>query len=287
MKSTTVAIVIFLLFVLFGMSAYVVREDQYAIVFRLGKIQSSNVKPGLHFKWPFVNNVQKFDARLLSLDTQPERFMTSEKTDVHVDSVVKWKIADAGAFYTATQGDLERANRNLSQIIKDRLRDQFNQRKLNDLIATERDQTMDDVRDKADIAARSMGIHVVDVRVKRIELPENLTQSVYKRMESERAQVANDRRSRGQELATTLRAEADRKRQVLLAEAESAAQKIRGEGDAESARIYANAYGKDPEFYSFYRSLEAYRETFKNGSDVMVLDPNSEFFEYFGKQRRQ
>jgi membrane protease subunit HflC len=272
--------------VLLGSSLFTVREDQYAVLFRLGEIQRTDFQPGLHFKMPLVNNVLKFDRRILSLDTQPERFLTSEKKDVLVDFVVKWRIDNVEGYYTATRGDELRAQQSLGQIVKDRMRDEFNKRTLQQVVADQRDEMMANLKTASNASAAALGIVVVDVRIKRIDLPEQVTDAVFQRMRSERAQVANALRSKGAEVGEQLRAEADRKVAVLLAEAERDAQRIRGEGDAAAAEIYARAFGKDTEFYAFHRSLEAYRQSFKAQGNVLVLDPNSEFFEYFNKDKR-
>ena len=285
MKNLILPIVVAVL-VLLGSSLFTVREDQYAVLFRLGEIQRTDFKPGLHFKMPLINNIVKFDRRILSLNTQPERFLTSEKKDVLVDFVVKWRISNVEGYYTATRGDELRAQQSLGQIVKDRMRDEFNKRTLQQVVADQRDEMMANLKTASNTSAAALGIVVVDVRIKRIDLPEQVTDAVFQRMRSERAQVANALRSKGAEVGEQLRAEADRKVSVLLAEAERDAQRIRGEGDAAAAEIYANAYGKDAEFYAFHRSLEAYRQSFKAQGNVLVLDPNSEFFEYFNKDKR-
>ena len=285
MKNLILPVVIAVL-VLLGSSIFTVREDQYAVLFRLGEIQRTDFAPGLHFKMPLVNNVIKFDRRILSLDTQPERFLTSEKKDVLVDFVVKWRIDNVKDFYTATRGDELRAQQSLGQIVKDRMRDEFNKRTLQQVVADQRDEMMANLKTASNGSADKLGIIVVDVRIKRIDLPEQVTGAVFDRMRSERAQVANALRSNGSQEGEQLRAEADRKVSVLLAEAERDAQRIRGEGDALAAEIYAKAYNADPEFYAFHRSLEAYRSSFKAQGNVLVLDPNSEFFEYFNKVKK-
>ncbi len=285
MKNLILPVVIAIL-VLLGSSMFTVREDQYAVLFRLGEIQRTDFAPGLHFKMPLVNNVIKFDRRILSLDTQPERFLTSEKKDVLVDFVVKWRIDNVKDFYTATRGDELRAQQSLGQIVKDRMRDEFNKRTLQQVVADQRDEMMANLKTASNGSADKLGIIVVDVRIKRIDLPEQVTGAVFDRMRSERAQVANALRSNGSQEGEQLRAEADRKVSVLLAEAERDAQRIRGEGDALAAEIYAKAYNSDPEFYAFHRSLEAYRSSFKAQGNVLVLDPNSEFFEYFNKVKK-
>ena len=285
MKNLILPVVIAIL-VLLGSSMFTVREDQYAVLFRLGEIQRTDFAPGLHLKMPLVNNVIKFDRRILSLDTQPERFLTSEKKDVLVDFVVKWRIDNVKDFYTATRGDELRAQQSLGQIVKDRMRDEFNKRTLQQVVADQRDEMMANLKTASNASAGALGITVVDVRIKRIDLPEQVTGAVFDRMRSERAQVANALRSNGSQEGEQLRAEADRKVSVLLAEAERDAQRIRGEGDALAAEIYAKAYNADPEFFAFHRSLEAYRASFKAQGNVLVLDPNSEFFEYFNKVRK-
>jgi membrane protease subunit HflC len=283
---TLIGPILVVLAILIGSSVFTVREDQYAVLFRLGEIQRSDFEPGLHFKLPLVNNVMKFDRRILNLSSRQERFLTSEKKDVLVEAVVKWRIKDVRDFYTATRGDELRAQQTLGQIVKDRMRDEFNKRTLRQVVADQRDEMMANLRTAATAAAERLGIEVVDVRIKRIDLPEQVTEAVFARMRSERAQVANKLRSSGAQQAEQRRAEADRKVQVLLAEAEREAQQLRGEGDARAAAIYAAAYAKDPEFYAFHRSLEAYRQSFKQQGNVLVLDPKSEFFEYFQKQKK-
>ena len=284
MKNLILPVIIALL-VLIASSVFVVREDQYAVLFRLGEIQRTDFQPGLHMKMPLVNNVVKFDNRILSLDSKPERFLTSEKKDVLVDSVVRWRIANVRDYYTATRGDELRAQQSLGQIVKDRMRDEFNKRTLQQVVADQRDEMMALLKVASNLSAAKLGIEVVDVRIKRIDLPEQVTEAVFLRMRSERTQVAQALRSKGEQASEQERAEADRKVQVILAEAERDAQRIRGEGDAAAAEIYAKAYGKDPEFYAFHRSLEAYRQSFKTQGNVLVLDPDSEFFEYFNKDK--
>ncbi len=281
-----IAPIVVVLAILVGSSVFTVREDQYAVLFRLGEIQRSDFEPGLHFKLPLVNNIVKFDRRILNLASRQERFLTSEKKDVLVEAVVKWRIADVRDFYTATRGDELRAQQTLGQIVKDRMRDEFNKRTLRQVVADQRDEMMANLRTAASSAAESLGIEVVDVRIKRIDLPEQVTEAVFARMRSERAQVANKLRSSGAQMGEQRRAEADRKVQVLLAEAEREAQQLRGEGDARAAEIYAQAYSKDAEFYAFHRSLEAYRQSFKQQGNMLVLDPESEFFEYFQRQKK-
>ena len=273
--------------VLIGSSIFTVREDQYAVLFRLGEIQRTDFEPGLHFKMPFVNNILKFDRRILSLEGKPERFLTSEKKDVLVDSAVKWRIANVKDYYTATRGDELRAQQSLGQIVKDRMRDEFNKRTLQAVVADARSTMMATLRDKANEVARDLGIEIIDVRIKRIELPDQVTESVFDRMRSERKRVASELRSQGREAAEKLQAEADRTVQVLLAEAEREAQEIRGDGDAQAAAIYAQAYNKDPDFYEYLRRQELYRESIGNGKDVMVLDHDSPLLKDLGEATRR
>ena len=282
--------ILIVLLVLLGFnSSFVVHEGQTALVLQFGRIVRTGDKPGLHFKLPFVQQVMTFDNRILTLDAQPERYFTSEKKSVNVDFYVKWRIADNAAYYRATAGDeLQAANR-LSPIVKDALRFEFNGRTLQELVAAGRKDVTERVRKQTDAASRkNLGIAVVDVRIKRIDLPDEVSESVYKRMRAERKQLANELRSTGQQAAETIQADADRQVQVLKAEAEREAAKVRGEGDAQAAAVYAQAYGQDPEFFAFYRSLAAYRKSFQDGKGVLVLKPDSEFLKYFndGASRR-
>lgn len=262
-------------------SLFTVDEREKAILFRLGEIVRTDFKPGLHWQTPFVNNVRKFDARIQTLDAEPERYLTSEKKNVIVDSFVKWRIDDVANYYTATGGDALRANLRLSQIIKDGLRGEFAKRTIQEAISGERREIMDIITELANKEAKAFGINIVDVRIKRVDFPQDISDSVYHRMRAERQRVAKDLRSRGAEAAEKIRAEADRKRTVLLADAYRDAEKIRGEGDAAATDIYAKAYSKDIEFYSLYRSLNAYKKSFSNKSDMLVIEPDSEFFKYF------
>ncbi len=262
-------------------SMFRVSEWEKVIMFRLGEIRESDFEPGLHFKVPFINNIRKFDARLLTLDVEPERFLTAEKKNVIVDSFVMWRIDDVARFYTAVSGDERHARLRLEQIIKDGMRGQFSKRTINEVVSGERDEIMRALTKESNEQAREIGIAIADVRIKRIDLPAEVSNSVYRRMQAERARVAKEFRSRGFEEAEKIRANADRKRQVIIAEAYRDAERVRGEGDAIAAEIYAKAYGQDKEFYSFYRSLEAYRESLGGSGDVMLLKPDSDFFRYF------
>jgi membrane protease subunit HflC len=271
------------LLILLGLnSMFVVKEGENALLLQFGRIVRTDYQPGLHFKLPLVQQAVFFDNRILSMDAPPERYFTSEKKSVNVDFYVKWRIADNAAYYRATSGDENQAVQRLTPIVKDALRFEFNSRTLQDLIAGGRQDITARVRQQTDAAAgRNLGIEVLDVRIKRIDLPDEVSESVYKRMRAERLQLANELRFTGQEQGETIQAEADRQGQVLRADADSAAAKVRGEGDAQAAAIYAQAYGQDPEFFAFYRSLEAYKKSFADGKGVLVLKPDSEFLRYF------
>jgi membrane protease subunit HflC len=263
-------------------SIYTVDQTKYAIKFQLGEIIETKSQPGLYFKIPLVQNVRFYDNRNLTLEnSEPDRVTTSEKTPLLVDFIVLWRINDVKQYYVSVQGDEEAARRRLSQTVRSNLAEEFNKHTMHDAISTERDRITAVTRQKADTDAKTIGVEVVDVRLRRVELPPDVTGPVYQRMESERRRVANELRSTGAAESEKIRADADRQRQVILADAYRQAQKIKGEGDAKASAIYALAYGQNPEFYAFYRSLEAYRSTFKNKSDLMVLDPSAEFFQYF------
>jgi modulator of FtsH protease HflC len=267
--------------VLAGLSLFVVDQRQNAIVFRLGEIVDIKTNPGLYVKIPIVDNVRYFDTRILTLDTaEPERFITSEKKNVLVDLFVKWRIVDVRQYYISVGGDEARAQTRLSQTINSSLRDEFGNRTVHDVVSGERDKIMEFMREKANEDAGKIGVQVLDVRLKRVDLPQEVSESVYRRMEAERKRVANELRSTGSAESEKIRADADRQREVIIAEAYSEAQRIKGEGDAKASAVYARAYEQNPEFYAYYRSLEAYRASLRNRSDVLVLDPSSEFFKY-------
>lgn len=280
-----IAIAVALFVLLLGLnSMFVVNEGQSALLLQFGRIVRADYPPGLHFKLPVIQQALHFDKRILSLDAQPERYFTSEKKSVNVDFYVKWRIADNAAYYRATGGDELQAEQRLSPIVKDALRFEFNARTLQELIAGGRKDITERVRQQTDASARrNLGIAVVDVRIKRIDLPDEVSESVYKRMRAERSQLANELRFTGQEQAEKIKADADRQGQVLRADADRDAAKVRGEGDAQAAAIYAQAYNQDPEFFAFYRSLAAYRKAFENGKSVLILKPDSEFLHYFEK----
>ena len=263
-------------------SMFTVAQTQYAIKFQLGEVVEVIGEPGLHFKLPVVQNVKYFDRRNLTLDIpEPDRVTTSEKKPLLVEFVVLWRINDVRKFYVSVQGDEEAARRRLSQTVRSNLAEEFNKRTMHEAISTQRDQIMSATRLKADGDARNIGVEIVDVRLRRIELPPDVVGPVYARMESERRRVANELRSQGAAESEKVRADADRQREVILADAYRQAQKLKGEGDARAAAIYAAAYGINPEFFAFYRSLEAYRASLRTRGDVLVLDPSSEFFRYF------
>jgi len=263
-------------------AVYTVDQTKYAVKFQLGEIVETQSEAGLYFKIPLVQQVKYFERRNLTLDNpEPDRITTSEKKPLLVDFIVLWRIADVSQYYRSVGGDEEAARRRLSQTVRSNLAEEFNKRTVNEAIATERDKITAITRDKANQDARSIGVEVVDVRIRRLELPPDVTGPVYQRMESERRRVANELRSLGAAESERIRADADRQRQVILAEAYSEAQKIKGQGDAKASAIYANAYSGNPEFYKFYRSLEAYRNSFRGRNDMLVLDPQSEFFQYF------
>ncbi|WP_027158384.1 protease modulator HflC [Methylobacter luteus] len=266
------------------MCIFTVHETEKAIKFRLGEIVKFDYEPGLHFKIPFINNIKKFDARIQTMDSKPERFLTAEKKNVIVDSFVKWRIGDVTTFYTVVGGDIDQANLRLDQIIKDAFRSEFSKRDIRQLVSTDRRAIREILIKNSKVIAASLGMEIVDVQVKRIDLPSEVSSSVYRRMEAERERVAREFRSQGSEAAERIRADADRQQVVTLANAYRDAEKLRGEGDAKSAEIYANAYGQDAEFFAFSRSLSAYKNSF-SGSDIMVLEPDSDFFNYFKKQK--
>ncbi len=258
-----------------------VKETELGIKLFLGEVNDKKYEPGLHFKLPLLERVFKFDSRIMSLDAQPELVLTSEKKNVVVDSFVKWRIDDAEKYYRAAGGDERRAEQLLAQFIKKTTLDAFGKRTVQEVVSGERLALMEEVRVQTDLNAKDLGVKIVDVRVKKVELPEDVSESVYNRMSKERATVAKAFRSRGQENAKGIEADADRQREEILAEAYSESETIRGEGDAQAASIYAAAFGQDPEFYSFVRSLDAYQKSFAGSGDVMVLDPDSEFFKFF------
>ncbi len=267
--------------VILTMSIFTVDQRQFAVVFQLGEVKRAISEPGLYFKIPMVQNVRYFEKRIITLDNgEPERFITSEKKNVLVDSYIKWRIVDPQLYYISVGGDESRAKIRLNQTVNAGLREEFGKRTVHDVVSGERDMVMTQMREKADVDARKIGVQIVDVRLKRVELPTEVSEAVYRRMEAERKRVANELRSEGFAEAEKIRADADRQREIIIAQAYSESQKIKGEGDAKASNTYAQAFGQNPEFYSFYRSLEAYRGSFKTKNDILVIEPNSEFFKY-------
>lgn len=262
-------------------SIFTVSERERAIVLKFGRVARADLQPGLHFKFPFIENVRKFDSRVITLEADPEPFLTAEKKNVIVDAFVQWRIADVADYFRATGGDANTANLRFSQIIKQELRAQFARRTIQDVVSGERAQIMDILTSGTAQQAKGFGIEVVDVRIKRIELPDEVSESVYRRMTAERGRVAKELRSKGAKEAEIIKAEADKKRTIIFANANGEAERIRGEGEAKAAEIYAKAYQQDAEFYSFYRSLNAYKEAFRDSNNLMVLKPDSEFFRFF------
>jgi membrane protease subunit HflC len=281
-NSKNILVIVILALVLLSLSAFTVNQTQYVLVQRLGEIVSVKKAPGLYFKVPFVDNLKYFDNRILTLDwEQPAKFITSENKYMMVDSFVKWRIVDPKKYYVSIKegGEIAAEDR-LSKVVNAGLRAEFGIRTVHDVIAGERGVIMDNLRKKADLEARQMGIEVVDVRLKRVDYSEEISKSVFDRMIAERKRLANQLRSEGAAASEKIRADADKQREVIVAEAYREAQKTKGEGDAKAAEIYNQSYSRNPEFYAFYRSQEAYKNSFKSKSDVMVLDPNSDFFKY-------
>jgi len=282
-----IAIAVVVLLLLFTLNStiapyFIVDERERAIKLFLGEIEEEEYGPGLHFKWPFANTIHKFDARILNIDAEPEGLLTSEKKRVIVDSFIKWRIAKPTQYFKATGGDLRRAELIMSQFLSKGIKDAIGKRTITDVIYGERLAIMREVATAIDKQAKQdLGVEVLDVRIKKVELPDEVRQSVFSRMEQEREKVARDFRSKGRETAAGIRADADRQRSILLAEAYNESQQIRGQADAEAADVYAQAYGKDPEFYGLYRSLNAYKTTFTGSNDVLLIKPDSQFFKYF------
>jgi len=271
-----------LVLIVSALSLYVVDQRQNAIVFRLGEVVDVRRDPGLYFKVPLLDNVRYFDVRILTIDTaEPERFLTSEKKNVLVDLFVKWRITDVRQYYVSVQGNEALAQTRLLQTINDGLRAEFGNRTVHDVVSGERDKIMTLMRDKANEDAKKIGVDVLDVRLKRVDLPQEVSVDVYRRMEAERKRVANELRSTGSAESEKIRADADRQREVIVAQAYREAQRVKGEGDGKASAIYARAYEKNAEFYAFYRSLEAYKASFRGRHDVLVIEPNSEFFKYY------
>ena len=267
-------------------SLFVVSEIERAVKLRFGEIVQFDVEPGLHFKWPIINSVRYFDSRILTLDAQPQRYLTSEKKALMVDSFIKWRVKDVARYFTTTGGDEERAKRLLSQRVDTGLRNEFGTRTVKEVVSGERDQLMNSLTSMLDeIAQQELGVEVIDLRVKRIDLPLEVSESVYNRMRTERERLARELRAQGNEVAEKIRATADKDKTVILADAYRMSEEIKGDGDAEATATYASAYTKDPEFYDFTRSLKAYQSTFETKGDILLIDPDSDFFKYLDNSK--
>ncbi|MHB0989873.1 MAG: protease modulator HflC [Burkholderiales bacterium] len=277
----TIVIIILGLLLLASMTLFTVDQRQNAMVFQLGQVVAIHKKPGLYFKFPLIQSVRYFDTRIMTLNpVDPDRFITAEKQNVLVDYFAKWRIVDAKRYFVSVGGDETRAQTRLQQTINDGLRAELGKRNIHDVVTGERDDILARLRSKADDDARKIGIEVVDVRIKHVDLPQEVSASVYKRMEADRKRVASELRSTGAAQGEQIRADADRQRQIIIANAYRDAQQVKGEGDAQASTIYASAYSQNPEFYAFYRSLAAYRESFNHKTDVLVLEPDTDFFKY-------
>jgi membrane protease subunit HflC len=274
-----------LLFVIFGLSAFTVNEREHAIKLQVGQVVESNYEPGLHWKIPIYQNVRKFPRRILTISDQPERIFTAERRALQVDFFVKWRIVDPVSFYTSTGGFENIANDRLSEIIRNSMVTEFGKRSVEQAISVERAELMRDMLQMASDTAAGLGVQLVDVRVKQVEFPDEVRNAVYREMREERARAAAELRSQGRETAEERKSEADKQRTIILADAYRDSQIIRGEGDAMAAEIYANAYNRDPEFYAFYRSIDAYKKSIGMQGDILVLDPNNEFFRYLNNSR--
>lgn len=283
-----IAIAVLILGIIGSASLFTVSEIEAAILFKWGKIERSDYQPGLHVKIPFVNNVRKFDRRIQTFDAKPEDYLTEEKKILVVDSFIQWRIEDVEAFYVSMRGDMDIAQERIATIVKEGLRNEFGRRNMFEVISGERHVIMDDINKSANKDVINFGVRIVDVRIKRIEFPPKVSNKIFRRMETERSRIAKELRAQGNESAARITAEADRQVTILKADAFKEAEQIRGEGDAKAADIYAVAYGKNKEFFTFYRSLNAYQNTFGSASDIIVLEPDSDFFNYFknfqGKQ---
>ena len=267
-------------------SLFVVSEVERAVKLRFGEIVQFDVEPGLHFKWPIINSVRYFDSRILTLDAQPQRYLTSEKKALMVDSFIKWRVKDVARYFTTTGGDEERAKRLLSQRVDTGLRNEFGTRTVKEVVSGERDQLMNSLTSMLDeIAQQELGVEVIDLRVKRIDLPLEVSESVYNRMRTERERLARELRAQGNEVAEKIRATADKDKTVILADAYRMSEEIKGDGDAEATATYASAFTKDPEFYDFTRSLKAYQSTFETKGDILLIDPDSDFFKYLDNSK--
>ena len=288
MKKSTIFIsaAIFIAVIFISQTLYVVTEIERAVKLRFGEIVQFDVEPGLHFKLPIINSIRYFDSRILTLDAQPQRYLTSEKKALMVDSFIKWRVKDVARYFTTTGGDEERAKRLLSQRVDTGLRNEFGVRTVKEVVSGERDELMTSLTIMLDkIAQQELGVEVVDLRVKKIDLPTEVSDSVYDRMRTERERLARELRAQGNEVAEKIRATADKDKTVILADAYREAEVLKGNGDAEATATYADAYTKDPEFYDFTRSLKAYEATFESKGDILLIDPDSDFFKYLDKSK--
>ena len=280
-KLSRVLVSIIVLLILLSLSTFTVDQREFALVFRLGEIVSVKKEPGLYFKTPIVENVKFFDKRILTYESeQPDRFITSEKKNVLVDSYIKWRIMDPSKYYVSVNGDERQAERRITQTVNDGLRAEFGKRTIQEVVSGQRSEIMGILQERADSESRLIGVEILDVRLRRVDLPEEVSQSVYQRMNAVRKSVANELRSQGFADSEKIRAVAEKERDIIITEAYKDAQKIKGEGDASASRIYADAFSKNQDFYDFFRSLEAYRKSFKGKDDILVLDPNSDFFKF-------
>ena len=280
-KLSRILVSIIVLLILLSLSTFNVDQREFALVFRLGEIVSVKKDPGLYFKTPIVENVRFFDKRILTYESdQPERFITSEKKNVLVDSYIKWRIMDPAKYYVSVNGDERQAERRITQTVNDGLRAEFGKRTIQEVVSGQRSEIMGILQERADSESRLIGVEILDVRLRRVDLPEEVSESVYQRMNAERKSVANELRSQGFADSEKIRAVAEKERDIIITEAYKDAQKIKGEGDASASRIYAEAFSKNQDFYDFFRSLEAYRKSFKGKDDILVLDPDSDFFKF-------
>ena len=271
----------FLAFVVFSSTIFFVDQRERVLLLRLGKIQQANFEPGLHFKIPFINEVRRFDGRILTIDAKPENYLTGKNKNLLVDSFLLWKVSDTATYYTAVSGDQRLASSRLFHIVNNGLRDAFATRTVNEVVAGDRTKMVSEILIEANKSAKDLGVEIVNVRIKRIDFPRDINDAVYKRMRTDRLQEANETRAQGAEEAEAIKSKADRERITILAEAEQKAEEVRGNGDATATDIYAKAYGKDEAFYAFYRRLSAYQNVFK-GDDMLVIEPKGEFFNAFG-----
>ena len=281
MQASRIFIALLVVVILLSMATYTVDQREHAIVFRLGEIIAVKEEPGLYFKTPLVDNVKYYDKRILTYESStPDRFITSEKKNVLVDSFIKWRIIDPGKFYVSVNGDERQAVRRLTQTVNDGLRAEFGKRTIQEVVSGERSEIMDIIKERADRESNNIGIEILDVRLRRVDLPKEVSDSVYQRMEAERKSVANELRSEGFAESEKIKANAEKQKEIIITDAYREAQKIKGQGDAKAARVYSDVFSKNKEFYDFYRSLEAYRNSFDSKEDILVLDPNTEFFKY-------